>query len=138
VEQRTQPQRQRQIKTALFDCATERMLDLEQTVVHGVGVAGADRARVGQPLAVREVRLQRVQQQFCPLVHRFDRTKVAFDEPLDALQIMVEQQDQRLQGLTPSSTDKNRGVASPRARSVQRRGPLEAPPMSGGGGVGPD
>jgi ABC-type cobalamin transport system ATPase subunit len=98
-----QPQRQRELKTSLFDCAAERSLDLTKPVMHSVSTTSACRTSVRWALAVREVRLQCVQQQLCPTLNPFNRTEVAFDEPIDPLKILTEEQDQRLHTLTSSN-----------------------------------
>lgn len=81
---------EQQIGAVLFDSAPEQALYFTQMSVNGAPVQPGDRAGVGDPLAMLEEQLQRVQQSFAAYAEGFHRAELRLYEGHRASAILAQ------------------------------------------------
>jgi hypothetical protein len=88
-----QTQCEQQVGAVLFDSAPEQALYFTQMPVNGAPVQPRDRAGVGDPLAMLQEQLQRVQQSFTSHAEGFHRTELRLYEGCRASTILTQKRN---------------------------------------------
>ena len=108
----TQPQSPEEVCAALFDPATEEVLDFTEVTVHGVAVPSGDCACVGYALPMPEKDLEGSQESLGAFACGFDRPKLAFDKGRGLLLVTAHQGDRAVNNFGSCRAGGRRGLAS--------------------------